>query len=65
MGVEGRGAKVEGERESQANSTLSMELDLMTLRSHPEMKPRVRGLTTCTIQVPQEFTLEILCLAEC
>ena len=44
----GRGG-AEGERESPADSPLSMELnmgsDLMTLRSRPELKPRVRRLT--------------------
>ena len=39
----------EGERESQADFPLSMEpdmgLDLMTLRSQPELKPRIRCST--------------------
>ena len=42
-------------RESQADSTLSMEpnagLDI-TLKSGPEPKPRVRGLTDYATQVP-------------
>ena len=49
-------AEGEGERASQANSTLSSEanaeLNLMTLRSQPELKPRVRCLTDCATQVP-------------
>ena len=43
------GAEGEGERESQADSPLSMELksglDPKTLRSGPELKSRVRHLT--------------------
>ena len=53
---EGRGGKVQRERESQADSILSAEpdagLNLMTLRSWPEPKPRVGRLTDCVTQVP-------------
>ena len=46
----------ERERDSQADSMLSAEpdpgLDLMTLRSWPKLKPRVRYLTNCTTQAP-------------
>ena len=46
----------EGERESQADSTLSTEpdagLDPRTLRSRPELKARARRLTDCA---PQGF----------
>ena len=53
-GVRGR-AEIGGEREFSADSPLSTELDvgvdLMTLRSRPEPKPRVgcltRGATRC------------------
>ena len=41
-GGEERGVKGEGEK---ANSPLSTETDLTTLRSWPEPKSRVRGLT--------------------
>ena len=44
-----RGGHSEREREFQADATLSIEpdtgLNLMTLRSRPELKPRVRSLT--------------------
>ena len=50
------GGEAEGERESQTDSSLRMELDLglrlMTLGSQPELKSRVRPLTDCTTQVP-------------
>ena len=46
----------EREKEPEADSTLTMEpntgLDLMTLKSWPELKPRVRSLTNCATQVP-------------
>ena len=46
----------EGEGESQADSTLSVEpivgLDLMTLRSRPEPKSRVGCLTDLATQAP-------------
>ena len=46
----------EGERESQADSLLSVEpdsgLDPTTTRSQPEPKPRVRRLTDFTTQAP-------------
>ena len=49
-------------RESQANSTLNaepdMELDLTTLRSQPEAKPRVRGLTHCTTEASLSLTFK-------
>ena len=54
----GGGAVGEGERESQADSLLSTELDvglhLMTLRSQPELKPRVHRLTDCAAQTLQQ-----------
>ena len=54
----GRGAKAEAQRESQAQSTLSMEpdagLDCMTQRSWPELEPRVGHLTDWAPQEPQE-----------
>ena len=44
------------ERESQADSMLSVKpsagLNLMTLRSQPELKPRLGRLTDWTVQVP-------------
>ena len=43
------GREAEGEKESQADSPISMELatelDLKMLRSGPELKPRVERLT--------------------
>ena len=43
-------------RESEADSELSEDpdarLDLTTLRSQPELKPRAGCLTNCTTQVP-------------
>jgi len=52
---EGQGEK---ERESQADSALGAEptvgLSLTTLRSQPELKPRVGRLTDGAIQHPQK-----------
>ena len=52
----------ERERESEADFILSAEpnvgLDLMTLRSPPEWKPRVGCLTNCATQVPQGYFLQ-------
>lgn len=49
----------EKERESQANSMLSMEpgarLDLRNPRSVSEPKPRIRCLSDCTTQAPQQY----------
>ena len=57
MGRRGRGRG----KESQADSTLSMEpdtgLDPRTLRSRPVLKPRVWHLTYCTTQVPPQLEL--------
>ena len=48
--LEPREGQREREKVSQEDSTLSdepdMGLDFMTLRSWPELKPRVRGSTT-------------------
>lgn len=47
------------ERESPKQTPLTAEpepevgLDLMTLRSGPEPRPRVRGLTDCITQAPR------------
>jgi len=50
------GGRAEGERESQADSTLNTEpdagLDPGILRSLPEPKPRIRLLTNCATQAP-------------
>ena len=50
------GREVEGEIKSQADSMLSTEPDtrlhLTTLRSRPEPKPRVEGLTDCSPRCP-------------
>ena len=58
---EGGEGEEEKERWSQADSVLSAEpdvgLDLVTLRSPPELKPRVRHLTNCTTQVPPKTAL--------
>ena len=61
------GSEEEGERESQADSLLSMELaaklDLMTLRSLPEQKPRVRHWTNWATEashLPYPFLVEVL-----
>jgi len=47
----------EGERESQAGSAFRAEpdvgLNLMTVRSWPELKSRVGGLTNWATQAPQ------------
>ena len=60
-----RGA--EGERESQADSQVSMEpeagLHLKTLRSWPELKPRVGHSTAWATQAPQlpvEFLFSLI-----
>ena len=49
----------ERERESQADSTPSLEpdagLDFMTLRSWPEPQSHVRYSTDWATQVPQDF----------
>ena len=56
MGKQVRGEGREGEK---VLSRLFVEhgadegLDFMTLKSFPELKPRVRHLIDCTIQVPQ------------
>ena len=51
-------SKGEKERETQADSALSTEpnsgLNLRTLRSQPELKPRVRCLTNSATQVPSK-----------
>ena len=48
---------VEGKRKPKADSTLIMEpeaeLDLMTLRSQPELKPRVGCLTDVPPRCPK------------
>ena len=55
-----RGAEREGQRKSQGVSTFSPEpntgLDLMTMRSWPELIPRIQCFSDWTIQVPLFLT---------
>ena len=68
FGDEEREHKQEGqrekERESQADSTLSMEpdvgLDLTTLRSGPEPRTSSGLLTSCATQVPQSLAVSTI-----
>ena len=61
MWAQGGGAEEEGEQ-VLSRLLLSTEpkvgLDLITLRSQPELKPRVRCSTNCTIQAPLESRLK-------
>lgn len=54
-------SKGRGERETQADSLLSVEpnvgLDLVTLRSQPALKSRVTRLIDCATQTPQGQTV--------
>ena len=56
----GRGEQRKRERETQADSVLSVEpntgLDLMTLRSWPELIPRIRRSTDCASQATLKTT---------
>ena len=60
---EGRGRRRENPKQIP-DSKLSVEphpgLDPMTLRSRPELKPRVRHLTDCTIQALPMCLLSML-----
>ena len=61
--VQGRGGEEREERESQADSLLNAEpdagLELTTLRSRPELKPRVGHLMDRATQLSQQGFNEV------
>ena len=64
---QGKGRERGRQKESQAGSALSVEtptwgLNPRSVRSWPELKPRVRCLTNWATQAPQELLFLFVCL---